>query len=170
MIHVTGLKLKDLNQAKHVFSMNYYKNGGNLLVKSVAPNLFNMRNIVIAKHFRHVSKHKVVGYLHFVSNVKLDKKDLIYNGYVWNNTNVYLAQTAILDEFKSHGIASQLLKYVLDNHCSGKDVYAHISVNNEKSKRLLSKFGFEVIGEFTPKGKYHGQENYKALIYHKYVD
>ena len=58
MIRITRFKFKDLNQAKDVFNTNYYKNGGNLLVKSVAPNLFNMINIVIVKHSKHVSKPK----------------------------------------------------------------------------------------------------------------
>lgn len=170
LLYVAKPKLSDLKEARDIFKMNYYKNGGSLLVKSVAPSLFNMRNILLIKRsINKNSKPKVIGYIHFVHNLKRDKKDTLYYGASWNDNNVYIAQIALLNEFKGHGIASQLIDHTLKQHCRGKDVYAHVNVENIKSRNLLNRFGFKVIGVYTPKGDYHGKSNYKALIYHKYM-
>lgn len=79
---------------------------------------------------------------------------------------IYDIGYCIEKRFWKQGYGSEMLNLVIEwiKQQGGKKITAEVAVENEASKALLTKFGFEV-GEETEFKKYHMDVVYKSYIY-----
>ena len=76
-----------------------------------------------------------------------------------NITSYELEVIYVSDEYRHHGIASNLINYFLDNfYNQKKDIFLEVSVENTMAIKLYQKFGFTIINK--RKNYYHGIDAY----------
>lgn len=81
------------------------------------------------------------------------------------NVGATTCQVSVKEEFRHKGIASFLLKNILDIYCAPIQLY--VNANNEIALKLYQKFGFKIISEYYD---YSGFNQPKIKVYKMYRD
>ena len=114
--------LQIVNECEKIAQSNNYKNGGTLTFSNL---ISGCNYLIIAKN-----EKEIIGYL------ALKIYDVFEN-------SIYIEQIAIKNEFKKQGVATNLIKFAINEF---KDKFsiinAHVRITNDASNGLFKKLNF----------------------------
>ncbi len=107
--------------------------------------------------------YNLTNYINDKNYLILVNEDMFINGFllISENASAYeLEAIFVLEEDRQKGIASNLIKYFIDNYYQNhKDIFLEVATNNIKALKLYQKFAFEIVNT---RPKYY--ENIDAYV------
>ena len=105
---------------------------------------------------------EAVGYITVYTKSNLNEKEEFDVNLKIREGSVYIWEIGTLNGFEGRGIASSLVKHVLEQY-PDVDIYSVVDDVNIGSIKIHEKFGFKVVASFI--GHFFSDEDEKYLVY-----